>query len=143
MCVRRSPLGLAFGFAALLTTGCSSERPIDAHHSEHGLQHEPGLRDRNLSVRTVVSALTTPTTMAFLGTNDFLVLEKNTGKVKRVVDGSVQGTVLDLAVNSASERGLLGIALHPSFSTDAGVYLFWTESSTGADRAASARALRS
>jgi glucose/arabinose dehydrogenase len=45
----------------------------------------------------------------------------------------VQETVLDLAVNSASERGLLGIALHPQFPGNPGVYLFWTESTTGAD----------
>jgi len=36
-------------------------------------------------------------------------------------------------VNSASERGLLGIALHPGFPRNPGVYLYWTESSTGAD----------
>ena len=62
-----------------------------------------------------------------------LVLEKDTGKVQRVVDGAVTGTVLDLAVNSASERGLLGIALHPEFPDNGFVYLFWTESTTGAD----------
>jgi hypothetical protein len=44
-----------------------------------------------------------------------LVLEKSTGKVQRVINGKVQATVLDLAVNFASERGLLGIALHPGF----------------------------
>ena len=42
---------------------------------------------------------------------------------------------MDLAVNSASERGLLGIALHPDFPTNPGVYLYWTESTTGADTA--------
>jgi glucose/arabinose dehydrogenase len=41
--------------------------------------------------------------------------------------------VLDLAVNVGSERGLLGIALHPDFPTNPGVYLYWTESTTGAD----------
>jgi glucose/arabinose dehydrogenase len=71
--------------------------------------------------------------LAFLGEDDLLVLEKNTGKVQRVVDGMVQSTVLDLAVNFGSERGLLGIALHPDFPTNPGVYLYWTESSTGAD----------
>ena len=94
---------------------------------------QPTLVDRNLSARTVVSGLDTPTSMAFLGANDFLVLEKATGKVKRVTDGAVSATVLDLAVNSNSERGLLGIALDPQFSTDPAVYLYWTESSTGAD----------
>ena len=44
-----------------------------------------------------------------------------------------RGTVLDLAVNSNSERGLLGIALHPKFTQNGWVYLFWSESRTGAD----------
>jgi glucose/arabinose dehydrogenase len=86
--------------------------------------------DPNLGVRPVVSGLVTPSTMAFIGANDFLVLEKNTGAVKRVVNGVVQGTVLDLSVNFASERGLLGIALHPGFPTNPGVYLYWTCRST-------------
>ncbi|HEX5875349.1 MAG TPA: PQQ-dependent sugar dehydrogenase [Pyrinomonadaceae bacterium] len=84
----------------------------------------------NLAVRTTVTDLITPISMAFLGANDFLVLEKNTGEVKRVVNGAVQGTVLDLGVNFASERGLLGIALHPGFPSNPGVYLFWTCRST-------------
>ena len=67
-----------------------------------------------------------PTSMAFLDYDDFLVLEKNTGKVQRVVNGQILGQVLDLAVNSASERGLLGIALHPGFPRNPRVYLFWT-----------------
>jgi glucose/arabinose dehydrogenase len=89
--------------------------------------------DPDLAVRTVVTGLTTPTSMAFLGDDDFLVLQKNTGEVKRVVDGAVLGTVLDLGVNFASERGLLGMALHPDFPTNPRVYLYWTESTTGAD----------
>src|SRR6266545_4515509 len=93
----------------------------------------PTLEDPRLAVRTVVGGLVTPTSMAFLGRNDFLVLEKNTGKVKRVVNGIVAATVLDLAVNFGSERGLLGIALHPRFPRNPGVYLFWTASTTGAD----------
>ena len=96
----------------------------------------PTVLDPHLDVRTVVSGLIQPTSMAFLGPNDILVLEKTTGKVQRVVNGAIQPTpVLDLAVNSASERGLLGIALHPDFPTNPGVYLYWTESSTGADSA--------
>jgi len=93
----------------------------------------PSVVDPNLAVRTVVSGLSQPTSMAFLGATEILVLEKATGKVQRVVDGAIQSTVLDLAVNSGSERGLLGIALHPDFPTNPGVYLYWTESSTGVD----------
>jgi glucose/arabinose dehydrogenase len=86
-----------------------------------------------LAVRPVVTGLVAPTSIAFLGQNDLLVLEKVTGRVKRVTNGAVVGTVLDLAVNFASERGLLGIALHPRFPVQRFVYLYWTESSTGAD----------
>jgi glucose/arabinose dehydrogenase len=86
----------------------------------------PTVVDPNLTVSTVVSGLTTPTSMAFLGPNEFFVLEKATGQVKHVIRGAVQSVVLDLAVNNSSERGLLGIALHPNFPVDPGVYLYWT-----------------
>src|SRR4029450_7269225 len=98
-------------------------------------QTTPSLVDRNLGVRTVIEGLDQPTSMAFLGSGDFLILEKATGKVQHVVNGMVVGTALDLAVNSGSERGLLGIALHPNFADNGFVYLYWTESTTGADTA--------
>ena len=44
-------------------------------------QTGPFVFDHNLAVRTVVSGLTQPTSMAFLGTSDFLVVEKSTGQV--------------------------------------------------------------
>ena len=95
----------------------------------------PTMLDPNLTVSTVLSGLNQPTSLAFIGDNDFFVLEKTTGKVQRVVNGVLTSTVLDLPVNGASERGLLGIALHPKFSQNGFVYLYWTESSTGADTA--------
>lgn len=56
----------------------------------------PSVVDPNLRVRTVISGLSEPTTMAFLGADEFLVLEKSTGQVKHVVNGAVAGTALDL-----------------------------------------------
>jgi glucose/arabinose dehydrogenase len=94
---------------------------------------EPELVDPDLAVSTAASGLSQPVSMAFIGRDDMLVLEKASGQVKRVVGGEVRGVVLDLAVNSASERGLLGIALHPKFRRNGWVYLFWSESRTGAD----------
>ncbi|HEY8227459.1 MAG TPA: PQQ-dependent sugar dehydrogenase [Pyrinomonadaceae bacterium] len=93
----------------------------------------PVMLDDNLTVSTVVSGLNQPTSMAFIGTNDFLVLERTTGKVQRIINGALQSTVLDLAVNGASERGLLGIALHPLFAQNGFVYLYWTETISGVD----------
>ncbi|MBX6315658.1 MAG: TIGR03118 family protein, partial [Isosphaeraceae bacterium] len=90
----------------------------------------PMMLDPNLTVTPVVSGLDQPTSMAFLGPNDFLILEKASGKVQHVVNGVVH-TVLTLPVNSASERGLLGIALQPDFARTHGVYLYWTQSASG------------
>jgi aldose sugar dehydrogenase len=91
----------------------------------------PQMLDPTLGVRTVAAGLDLPIGIAFLGPNDMLVLEKDTGRVKRVVNGVVNTTpVLDLGVNNSSERGLLGIALHPDFPSDPGVYLYWTCRST-------------
>jgi glucose/arabinose dehydrogenase len=90
----------------------------------------PEMLDSRLAVRTAASGLTLPIGMAFLGARDMLILEKDSGQVKRVVNGIVTTTVLDLGVNRNSERGLLGIALHPDFPFNPGVYLFWTCRST-------------
>ena len=91
------------------------------------------LVDPTLKVTTVVAGLSQPIAMAFIGPNDILVTEKASGQVKRVTNGAVSGVVLDLAVNSNSERGLLGMALHPRFPRKPYVYLYNTESTTGAD----------
>ncbi|HEX6685604.1 MAG TPA: PQQ-dependent sugar dehydrogenase [Candidatus Limnocylindrales bacterium] len=93
----------------------------------------PAMLDPDLAVRTVATGLVSPTTMAFIGAGDMLVLEKTTGKVQRVMGGAIHSTALDLAVNSGSERGLLGIAVPRDFPRDPSVYLYWTESTTGVD----------
>jgi glucose/arabinose dehydrogenase len=66
--------------------------------------------------------------MAFIGPDEFLVLQKADGQVRHVVSGVLQpGNVLDVNVKSSSERGLLGIAVNPNDSTD--VFLYYTEAS--------------
>ena len=95
--------------------------------------------DPNLRVTEIVSGLSQPTAMAFIGPGDILVLQKADGRVRRVIDGVLQsGEVLDVAVHSSSERGLLGIAVHPDFPTAPFIYLYYTESSTGGDTNGSA-----
>ena len=96
------------------------------------------LNDPALQLREVVSGLNQPTAMAFIGKGDILVLQKGDGRVRRVINGVLQpDPVLDVAVDSSSERGLLGIAIHPNFPTSAFVYLYYTESSTGSDTSGS------
>jgi glucose/arabinose dehydrogenase len=90
----------------------------------------PELVDPNLRVDVAVGGFALPTGIAFLDEDEMLVIEKDSGRVVHVEGDAVAGTALDLAVNSASERGLLGIALHPDFPDDPGVYLFWSCAST-------------
>jgi glucose/arabinose dehydrogenase len=123
--MRRTILGAAL--VVLVPLAMMSAPPASSQETGPEMLHP------RLGVRTMVADLVTPITLAFIGSDDLLVLEKNTGRVMRVTDGTVQGPVLDLAVNFASERGLLGIALHPDFPANPGVYLYWTESTTGAD----------
>ena len=83
-------------------------------------QAVPQAPSLNLAVRTVVTGLVTPTTIAFLGPNDILVLEKTTGRVKRIADGAVQ--------NGARSRRELRLGARPAryrtrlldFATDHG-----------------------
>src|SRR5829696_10352488 len=70
------------------------------------------LSDPNLKIELVASGLDFPTTMAFLGPDDFLILEKNTGNVKRFVNGTLnEKPLIHVNTNIKDERGLLGIAV--------------------------------
>src|SRR6267142_5762593 len=101
------------------------------------------LNDPTLQVKEVVSGLNQPTAMAFIGLGDILVLQKGDGRVRRVINGILQtGQVLDVAVDELSERGLLGIALHPNFPATPSIYLYYTQSSTLGDTSGSPLANR-
>jgi len=67
------------------------------------------INDPKLKSELVVSGLEFPTSMAFIDQNDFLILEKETGLVKRVTDGKMLEPLLKLNVSGKDERGLLGI----------------------------------
>lgn len=95
----------------------------------------PEIMDTSLQVQTVVDELDFPTSMAFIGENDILVTEKNTGKVIRILNGEIMDDpVIDVPVATQIERGLLGIDV--SKNSGAGkifVFLFYTESGNGED----------
>lgn len=96
----------------------------------------PTVVDPRLEVQSVAQGLEAPIGIAFIAEDDMFVIEKASGRIRRVTGGTVGATALDLPVNAASERGLLGIALHPRFADNGFVYLYWTESTTGADSTA-------
>lgn len=78
----------------------------------------PEVVDSYLRIEEVVDGLDTPTTMAFLGINDFLVLEKDKGTVQRVVDGKIlDEPLLDANVANSVERCMCGIAISKHDST--------------------------
>ena len=96
------------------------------------------LNDPHLRVTEVAAGLVQPTAMAFIGPSDILVLQKNDGQVRRVLDGVLlPDPVLDMPIDSDGERGLLAIALHPSFPSAPFVYLYLTHSSTEDDTSGS------
>jgi glucose/arabinose dehydrogenase len=79
------------------------------------------------SLVTVATGLDQPTAFAFKGAK-ILVTEKASGKVQVVLpDGSLRPQpFVTLNVNSASERGVLGIAVDPQFEMNKFVYIYYT-----------------
>jgi glucose/arabinose dehydrogenase len=94
---------------------------------------EPTIKDPNLKVETVATGLALPTTMAFIGPNDILVLEKSKGTVQRIVNGQMLAEpLLQVNVSSEVERGMLGIATSEDNQTGTtNVFLYYTEAQGG------------
>jgi len=89
----------------------------------------PVVVDPNLRVELVTNQIGFPTKMAFVGDNDLLVLEKNEGLVKRVLNGVFQNdSLLDVSVANGVERGMLGIAINKTNNGLVHVFLYFTES---------------
>ena len=91
----------------------------------------PTMTDKELGVEVAASGLTEPTSIGFIGPDEYFVTEKSTGEVHRVQGGEIGEPVIDLAVNFFDERGLLGLAVHPQFADNGYVYLYWTASGEG------------
>ncbi|WP_148687672.1 PQQ-dependent sugar dehydrogenase [Candidatus Nitrosocosmicus hydrocola] len=93
----------------------------------------PTVTNPNLRVEMVASGLSYPSTMAFVGKDDLLVLEKNNGTIKRIVNGNLlDEPILDLNVANKIERGLLGIdvarqTLDNATGEKTYVYVYYTQ----------------
>jgi aldose sugar dehydrogenase len=121
-------------FIVLLSSSVIQFLPVNQAYSQDQFRQrefveegEPKLTDSNLKVEQVVEGLDTPTTMAFLGPNDILVLEKDKGTVKRILNGKVlDQLLLDVNVANSVERCMCGIAISKNY-TNTYVFLYYTE----------------
>jgi glucose/arabinose dehydrogenase len=98
------------------------------------------INEGGFEVRTWVDGLDSPTGIAFTGNKDeAFIIQKEDGQVKLMRGREIVDTVLDLRVANASEQGLLGIALHPSYERNKLVYLYRTAASEDGGQATANR----
>ena len=102
-------------------------------HTLNIVKDGPIINDPSLNVKEMVEGIKFPTSMAFLGPDDILVLEKNQGTVRRIVNGNMLNEpLLDVNVANSKERGMLGIAISKHESKEGNnptiyVFLYYTE----------------
>lgn len=89
----------------------------------------------SLSVEPILVPAYGPTAIAFAPDGRLFYTEKETGRVRIIAPTGelLDEPFVDVDVVYNSERGLLGIALHPNFSENGYVYIFYTRSTTGGD----------
>jgi aldose sugar dehydrogenase len=111
----------------------NAQEEIEGVNASIGDEEQPSIKDPNLGVELVSSdGLELPTSMAFLGPDDILVLEKEKGTVQRIVNGKLLPTpVLTVDVASQVERCMCGIAVSKSDSGTVYVFLYFTEAEDG------------
>ena len=79
---------------------------------------------------TIASGMSSPTAMAFAPDGRLFVAEQ-TGALRVIKNGALLAMPFTtLSVNSSGERGLLGVAFDPGFSSNNYVYLYYTTSSS-------------
>jgi glucose/arabinose dehydrogenase len=86
----------------------------------------------NFARSQVVGGLASPTAMEFAPDGRLFVAEQR-GTLRVVKPGGKLATFLDISgrVDSAGERGLLGVAFDPAFSNNHYVYLYYTQRAAG------------
>lgn len=85
------------------------------------------MRNPNLKIETVANGLEFPTTMAILGHNDILILEKEKGTVQRIVYGKMlPEPLLDVKVATSQEKCMYGITVSKHIPGHTYVFLYYT-----------------
>ena len=91
---------------------------------------EPSTTNPKFSVERIFTGNFKPSTMAFLGTDDIIVLDRDLGKVYRIIDGVQSKPLLDVNVATVGYRGLLGVAVSADEKTIHNVFLYYTQAHT-------------
>jgi glucose/arabinose dehydrogenase len=78
------------------------------------------------TLTSFITGLSKPTALELLPDGRFLIAEQNGALRIASSNGSSVATALTLAVDSAGERGLLGVAIDPNFAANGFVYLYHT-----------------
>src|SRR5436309_607237 len=116
---------LALALAAIISVGI-------IHQLNPVLAQPTVAKDPSLKVELIAQGLRSPTSMAFLGLNDILVLEKETGTVQRITNGKMlPQPMLQVPVSMTGERGLLGIAIAKHNNGPTYVFLYYTKDGGG------------
>ncbi|APR88555.1 hypothetical protein A7982_13904 [Minicystis rosea] len=112
---------------ALSLFGCSAGAPEGGVSAvQQGIVLNAGFQHQ-----IVATGLSQPTAMEIAPDGRIFVAQQ-TGQVKVVKNGTVLAqSFVELAVDSQNERGLVGITLDPSFSSNGWVYVFYTTTSGG------------
>lgn len=120
-------LGLSLGLSTLMFSSYLNKKNNPVKDPAH----------ITLKVKQVAASIQAPTAVAFPGSGEIWVTEQ-TGKIRAIKNGKLNNIpILDLGsklpkINPGyEERGLLGIALHPRFSTNKKFYVFYSTPSTG------------
>ena len=119
-------LSLVLFFVAFLLI-CSADYKI---HGQNATIAGPKVTDSNLKVELVARNLDFPTAIDFLGNDDLLLTEKDTGNVYEIIKGNITVPLIHLNVTTRDERGLLGLAISGNGNNDSKdntfVYLYYT-----------------
>src|SRR5262245_8121362 len=98
-----------YSFAKSVESSSSGQSLEEYSQTSNSTLQLPMIFDIDLKAEVVFRGLDFPTSMAFLGPDDILVLEKNKGTVQRITNGEIsQEPLLDVNVSKYSERGMLG-----------------------------------
>ncbi len=133
-------LSIVFGTMVISVISLYSDAEDANKMCVSALCEGPVINDPDLKVEMIYQGdfkfeannLSPVSSMAFLGPNDILLLNKNNGKVYRILNNTLSDDpLLDINVANKRERGLLGIATDKDNNNKIYIYLYYTESEKG------------